>query len=49
MKNRLYAIVFLDISKAFDSTNRDILLDKLHDIGISPSSVAWFNTYLLPN
>ena len=34
------------MSKAFDTINHGILLNKLLDIGISPSCVAWFTSYL---
>ena len=34
------------MSKAFDTINHGILLSKLLDIGISPSIVAWFTSYL---
>ena len=40
------AVVLLDMSKAFDTINHGILLNKLLDIGISPSCVAWFTSYL---
>ena len=40
------AVVLLDMSKAFDTINHGILLNKLLDIGSSPSCVAWFTSYL---
>ena len=40
------AVVLLDISKAFDSINHSILLDKLQDIGASTSALRWFTCYL---
>ena len=40
------AVVLLDMSKAFDTINHGILLNKLLDIGISPPCVAWFTSYL---
>ena len=36
----------LDFSKAFDSINHQTLLNKLRDIGISPSGLSWFSSYL---
>ena len=40
------AVVLLDMSKAFDSVNHDMLLKKLQDIGLSPSAILWFMSYL---
>jgi hypothetical protein len=34
------------MSKAFDSVNHEILLNKLKAIGLSPSAVSWFRSYL---
>ena len=34
------------MSKAFDSVNHDILVDKLQDIGLSLSTIQWFRSYL---
>ena len=45
-KKELTAIVYLDMSKAFDSINHSILLQKLKAIGLVPSAVSWFNNYL---
>ena len=38
--------MFLDISKAFDTVNHDLLLSKLSQLGFSSSTVAWFKSYL---
>ena len=43
---KLTAVVYLDMSKAFDSINHGILLRKLKAIGLAPSAVSWFNSYL---
>ena len=43
---KITAVVLLDMSKAFDTITHDILLNKLLDIGVSPSSIAWFISYL---
>ena len=45
-EKKIIAVVLLNMSKAFDTINHGILLNKLPDIGISPSSVAWFTSYL---
>ena len=40
------AVVLLDMSKAFDSVSHDILVNKLQDLGLSPSTIQWFRSYL---
>ena len=39
-------VIYLDISKAFDTVSHGILLNKLWYFGISGSLWAWFKNYL---
>ena len=45
-RKQYVGVVFLDISKAFDTVNHDLLLAKLSQLGLSPSAVAWFQSYV---
>ena len=37
---------FLDVAKAFDRVNHDLLLSRLSSLGVQGSELAWFGSYL---
>ncbi len=39
-------VLFLDLSKAFDTVDHYVLAQRLVDIGMSPKAVKWFSNYL---
>ena len=43
---KFVGVVFLDITKAFDTVNHELLLSKLSNLGLSASAVSWFHSYL---
>ena len=45
-KGRFCGAVFLDLTKAFDTVDHDILLTKLSILRICPSTLQWFRSYL---
>ena len=45
-QTKVTAIVYLDMSKAFDNIKHEILLNKLKNIGLSSSALTWFCSYL---
>ena len=45
-KGLFTGMILIDLQKAFDTINHEILLGKLHAIGFSEKTVAWFKLYL---
>ena len=45
-KNEFTVGVFIDLSKAFDTVNHDILIEKLACYGIKNKNIEWFKSYL---
>ena len=45
-RNETVGVIGMDLSKAFDSINHDILLKKLMEIGAGPYLMTWMKSYL---
>lgn len=45
-KGKMTGAVFLDLSKAFDTVDHSLLMDKLKSIGMDTQALSWFKSYL---
>lgn len=45
-KNKKIIAIFLDFKRAFETIDRELLLDKLHNYGIQGTELKWFKSYL---
>lgn len=45
-QGKLTGVLFIDLSKAFDTVNHTVLLHKLKMFGVSDNTLEWFESYL---
>ena len=45
-QNKYTLVVFIDLSKAFDTVDHNILIDKLNSYGMKNNSLKWVSSYL---
>ena len=45
-ENKYTLASFIDLRKAFDTVNHNILINKLHEFGLHVNTVSWLTNYL---
>ena len=45
-KGNLVGMVLLDLQKAFDTVDHDVLIMKLESLGLSSDTIRWFRSYV---
>ena len=45
-ENKIVGSILLDLTKAFDLVNHEILINKLSSYGFSNETLSWFQSYL---
>ena len=45
-KGHINGVIFIDLKKAFDTVNHEIIIRKLQNYGLDRNALAWFQSYL---
>ena len=45
-KSNMAGVMMIDLSAAFDMVDHGLMLQKLELMGLDPSAVGWFRSYL---